>query len=119
MGSAPTFGTHRLLRNFPQGAGRGGRCECMASGLGSRDERASFRARTTPAESDANTERLERALDTLGQVLTAFGEYAFDTDKSPADETRTAFTELARTLLLGVRREGDPDGASGRRDWGR
>jgi diguanylate cyclase (GGDEF)-like protein len=90
----------------------------MASGLGSRDERASFGAGTAPAHSDANTERLERALDTLGQVLTTFGEYAFDTDKSRADETRTTFAELARTLLLGVRREGDPDGPPGRRDWG-
>src|SRR5687767_4801418 len=93
----------------------------MASGLGSRHERPpappSSSVSAAPVYRDAEAERLERALDTLGQVLTVFGDYAFDTDKSPADDTRTRFTELARHLLLGAGRENDPAAAPGRRDW--
>jgi diguanylate cyclase (GGDEF)-like protein len=93
----------------------------MASGLGSRNDRnpppTNSSVSAAPAYRDADAERLERALDTLGQVLTVFGDYAFDTDKSPADDTRTRFTELARHLLLGTGRQSDPAGAAGRRDW--
>ncbi|MDQ2647143.1 MAG: GGDEF domain-containing protein [Myxococcota bacterium] len=93
----------------------------MASSLGPRSASGSFptnaSAASAPSPRELDIERLERAVDTLGQVLTVLGDYAFDTDKSPAEETRTRFTQLARHVFFGATSDSEAAGPPSRRDW--
>jgi diguanylate cyclase len=47
----------------------------------------------------------DRALDTLGAVLRAFGEFAFDTDRGPAADVKERTAQLIRKVILGDVRE--------------
>jgi len=82
-----------------------------------------------PKEADASAPVLvdanfDRALDTIGALLRAFGDYAFDTDKATAGEVKELSAQMIRRVVLGDDREpGKAGGASvkpgpPRRDWG-
>jgi diguanylate cyclase len=74
----------------------------------------------TPSTSVPATGRdeFENALDTLVSVLRSFGNDAFDTDETPADQTRSDCEGWVQRLSVGEgRREGEEQ-AGFRRDWG-
>jgi diguanylate cyclase (GGDEF)-like protein len=65
----------------------------------------------------------DRALDTLGAVLRAFGDFAFDTDRATAVEVKERCAQLIRRVVLGDTREsnaGRENGTNGppKRDFG-
>jgi diguanylate cyclase (GGDEF)-like protein len=68
----------------------------------------------------SSEDELERAVDALAGVVRSYGENAFDTDASSANDTSEACLAMARTLTLGPTRNGasDPPPPSIRRDFG-
>ncbi len=73
---------------------------------------------TPRVTSVAPGDELDRAIDTIGAVLRAFGEYSFDTDRSTAKELKDECSALLQRFLLGRSRQNDPEDTSPRRDWG-
>jgi diguanylate cyclase (GGDEF)-like protein len=79
---------------------------------------------TAPSPVSSADKDFDRALDTIGALLRAFGEYAFDTDKNSAAEVKEQSAALIRRVVLGDTR--DPKAAPSdsnkpgplRRDWG-
>lgn len=67
----------------------------------------------------------ERALDTLGSVLRAFGDFAFDTERESALDIKARSADIIRRVVLGDVREPDAKDptisvrpVAMRRDWG-
>ena len=69
---------------------------------------------STPANADSDFDRM---LDTIGALLTKFGEYAFDTDQSSASETKERCEEHWRQISLGPTKSVHPKSRGTRRDF--
>jgi len=70
-------------------------------------------ALSTPAGAEAE---FNRVLDAIGKLLARFGEYAFDTDQSSAQETKEQCEQLWREVSLGPK-PGEQRSRGGRRDY--
>jgi len=72
-----------------------------------------------PSINSQPTNEFDRVLDTLGTILRAYGEYAFDTDRATASDVKDSCSELWREMSLGPSKSSDPEAPSRakRRDY--
>ncbi len=66
-------------------------------------------ANPPPAAGSLKPDEFDRALDTLGEVLRVYGEFAFDTDRVMASDVQQSCSDLWRELSLGATKSTNPD----------
>jgi diguanylate cyclase len=81
------------------------------------------RAVSTPAKAGAASAsaiavgEFDRALDTVGALLSAYGEFAFDTDRSTAQATKDSCENHWREVALGPSKSVDEESRGSKRDY--